>query len=171
RLPLLLIKWHTIGNLDVCSLTVEVAGAHHIVMVNVGKFCDEFRSSGRIYEMSGGGPLSIRNVRGCRWHLIAVHRSAKLQPSRKQRAREDVEHHSAVVVDVAGVSSPADRISAAVSHPDSVVQSHRSRRNSAFRKSADEVHRNQTSAELDHVRTADGRLQPCAVVELSVPVV
>src|SRR5207248_6386396 len=153
------------------TLAVEVSDAQHILMVNIGELGDELRRSGRIHEMSGGDPLRVGNICSCGRGLVAVHRSAKLQTTRKQRPREDVEGPCAIVVDVAGISATADWVSASVADSDAVIQAHRSRRNAAFRQRADEVHGNQASAKLDHVWTADRSLQPCAVMELSVPIV
>src|SRR6185312_17116633 len=41
----------------------------------------------------------------------------------------------------------------------------------AFGKGTHEVHRQKTAPELDHLRTVDGRLQPGAMMECSIPII
>ena len=132
--------------------------------------------------MNSGVSFCIRDVRSD--DLLAEPSAAgwtnrcRREPSRQTRGRTacpvwkrgSARYDRSLVV-VAGVSGAADDAAAAVAEAGLVAQVPAAGRHGALDERADEVHRQELAAELDHLRPADRRLQPLAVMEGGVPVV
>ncbi len=74
-----------------------------------------------------------------------------------------------MAVDVTGVAAPADDLSAAVADACLVVHVQAAGGHRAFDERADEMHRQEAAAELNHLGPRDRRLEPLSMVELRVP--
>src|SRR5262249_46465014 len=85
--------------------------------------------------------------------------------------RKHRQQRGAEVIVVAGVAAATDDVAAAVAEPGLVVDVPAASRHTAFGKRADEVHRQEATAKLNHLRPGDRGLQPLTVMERRVPVV
>src|SRR6185437_3374814 len=161
-----------VGGLGIPSLAAPGPGRADSGVLNVGEFGDELWPLARVNDVRSLDPFSERTGNVGRWaDPVAVDAAADLPFVGPGGLGIDGRQPSLVVVDVAGVARFGDIGTAPVADAGLVVQVERARaRHQTLGQQADKMDRQQTPAELDHLRTADGGLQPKAVVVGGVPV-
>src|SRR2546422_2121239 len=100
---------------------------------------------------------------------VEIERAPDLKPERAIGFCEEAQKPGRPSVVIAGIARAANHVPAAVANSRLVVEIPAAGRKSSFDQPTDEVHRDEAPAELDHLRPADGGLQPLSVVKRGVP--
>src|SRR5258708_35053557 len=87
------------------------------------------------------------------------------------RLGEQADQPGAVIVNVAQVSTPADDRTTPIPQSQVVIHVQAAGRHGPFDQRPDEMHWNESAAELSHLRPAGRSLQPLAVVKLRIPII
>src|SRR5262249_54978025 len=158
-----------IRQLGVGSLTVGGDAAGYRLMRHIRELRDELRRLPEPSDVRGLNPFA-RHWDPNRVYFIAINGTADLKTIQGIGLHEDVRKPGAIVVDIAEIAVAADDLTAAVADAEVVIQIQASRGDRALGKGAYEVHREEAAAELNHLRAADGGLQPRSVVICGVPI-
>src|SRR6266404_7913772 len=169
-LPQFLPQRQPVSSLHIECLAVGGRRAEDRFMLDVGELSNQFGRLALPDDVSGLDPLA--RYRPDQWiDFVAINRPADLQAVREIGFDESIGQPGAVVVDVSEITAAADDGTPAVAEAHVVIEIQAARGERAFGERTDKMNRDKAAAELNHLWTADGGLEPGAVVERGVPVV